>query len=231
MDTTTDPTPSDPGASDPDPGSGAVPGPDDPRSHVAGAVIVAAGVIDGVRDDQLDRPTPCGDMAVRDLLEHLVMVLRRVARAGEGVPVAQWPVDAADVRDGGWLDAWRSAAHEVQAAWTDDALLERPTELPWGTFPGAEVLGVYTNEIVVHTWDLARATGQHPDWDPTVLEAALAAIHQQLPMAERAPMWAAFEEQLPPEVPWEDPFGDAVDVDDDAPLIDRLVAWNGRDPR
>lgn len=225
MDTTNTTTTTDPATSDADLAPG------DPRSHFAGAVTAATPIIEGVAADQYDEPTPCTSMSVRDLLEHLVMVLRRVACAGRGQPLAEWPVDAADVSEGGWLDAWRAAAHDVQAAWDDDSLA-RSIEVPWGTFPGAEVLAVYANEVTVHTWDLARATGQDADWDEAVLATAWRAIHSQLPMADRAPMWEAMLAQMPPEVrdEWEDPFGPAVAVSDDAPFIDRLVAWNGRTP-
>jgi hypothetical protein len=43
-------------------------------------------------------------------------------------------------------------------------------------------------------------------------------------------MWAVARQFVPEDVPWEDPFADAVVLDDDAPLIDRLVGWNGRTP-
>ncbi|HNE76169.1 MAG TPA: hypothetical protein PK623_14770, partial [Microthrixaceae bacterium] len=119
---------------------------------------------------------------------------------------------------------------DVEQAWADPALLERPTTLPWGTFPGREVLDVYTNEMVIHTWDLATATDQHPEWDPAVLEASLAVMHAQLPIPVRAPIWEAIYAGMPAEVPRDIPFADAVDVAEDAPLIDRLVAWNGRTP-
>ena len=55
-------------------------------------------------------------------------------------------------------------------------------------------------------------------------------IQRELPMPDRAPMWAEAKASLPEGVPWADPFADAVPVGDDAPLIDRLVAWNGRTP-
>ena len=57
-----------------------------------------------------------------------------------------------------------------------------------------------------------------------------AAIHAQLPVADRREMWASFAASLPPGAEWEDPFGPAVDVPEEAPPIDRLVAWNGRRP-
>lgn len=202
---------------------------DDPRRLFAVSAALARTVIDRVVPDQYAIPTPCG-MEVRDLLEHLVMVVRRVAAAGRGEDPWSWPVDAADVADDGFAAAWSAGAAAVDGAWADEALLARPTAVPWGEFPGAEVLGVYINEVTVHTWDLAQATGQFPAWDGAVLAFADAAIHAQLPMADRSEMWAAAAAELPPEVPWEDPFGPAVPVAADAPAIDRLVAWNGRTP-
>ncbi len=203
--------------------------PDDPRAAFAGAVRTARAVMGAIDTEQGSLPTPCDAMSVAQLCEHLVMVNRRVALAGRGVPVAQWPVDAADVAAGGWLDAFTAAAHEVQQAWPT-AVLDEPRDLPWGTFPGRDVLAIYTNELTVHTWDLARATGQQPAWDDAVLEVSWAAIRAQLPDAERGPMWAVARQFVPEDVPWEDPFADAVVLDDDAPLIDRLVGWNGRTP-
>jgi uncharacterized protein (TIGR03086 family) len=202
---------------------------DDPRAVLARAAALAGAVIDATPVDRFADPTPT-DMNVRQLLEHLVMVLRRVACAGRGDDPFAWPLEATDVPDDGFVEAWRTAAHDVQAAWSDDTLLDRPTDLPWGTFPGREVLDIYTNEITVHTWDLAQGTGQQPAWDATVLMVADRAIHDQLPMADRTPMWEAAKQALPPDFEWEDPFGPAVEVPADAPAIDRLVAWNGRQP-
>ena len=203
--------------------------PDDPRRHFAATVIAAAGVMAAIRPEQYRWATPCDDLPVGPLQEHLVMVLRRVAAAGRGEPVSTWPMDAADVAEGEWLDAWHAAGHDVQAAWSVE-VLDRPTELPWGVFPGREVLGVYASEVAVHTWDLAVATGVDPDWDQASIEFALDAIHAQLPTADRAPLWEATRAQLPADYPWQDPFGPAVPVAADASTIDRLVAWNGRNP-
>lgn len=203
---------------------------DDPRAVLARAVALAAGVIEAVDADQLGRPTPCDGVDVEHLLAHLVMVLRRIAAAGRGDDPATWPVEEPAAPADGWLAAWRSAAHDVQAAWTDDAVLDRPTRLPWGELSGRMVLATYTNEITVHTWDLARGTGQEPAWDRSVLEVAFAAIRATLPAEGRSEAFEAARELLPPEVPFSVPFAAAVPVPDDAPLVDRLVAWNGRDP-
>jgi hypothetical protein len=92
------------------------------------------------------------------------------------------------------------------------------------------VLAVYASEITVHTWDLSQATGRPPRWDDDVLAFADAALRAQLPVADRTEMWAAARAALPPGIPFEEPFGPAVDVPADASPIDRLVAWTGRRP-
>ncbi len=203
--------------------------PDDPRAHLATAVRIVRPIMAAVTPDQWELPTPCGEMAVQDLLGHLVMVVRRIASAGRGDDLSTWSVDSDDVPPGAWLAAVEEAAHDVQASWPDD-VLDRPTPVPWGVFSGAQVAEIYVNELCVHSWDLAQATGQEVAWDEATLGCALEAIHFQLPEADRTAQWEAAKAYLPPGVPWEAPFANAVDVADDAPLIDRLVAWNGRTP-
>jgi hypothetical protein len=91
------------------------------------------------------------------------------------------------------------------------------------------VLTSYFSELTVHTWDLAAATGQHPHWDDAVVTAALES-RQILPAENRR---AVFEE-ISAAMGLDEvaiPFAEAVPVSDSAPAIDRLVAWNGRDPR
>jgi uncharacterized protein (TIGR03086 family) len=68
-------------------------------------------------------------------------------------------------------------------------------------------------ELAVHTWDLARATGQSTALDAQVGEAALT--------------WArgALKPQMRGEA-----FGPEVSIDPSAPLYDRLAAFFGRDP-
>jgi uncharacterized protein (TIGR03086 family) len=202
----------------------------DPRATFAEAVALGTTVIAAVRADQLGLATPCDEMNVQQLLGHLVMVLQRVACAWRGEDPSTWPADLVSFDEVDAAVAWHEAAHDVEAAWTDDALLERPTRLPWTTVSGAEMLAIYTSEVTVHTWDLARATGQHPKWSDDVVEVALAAVHAELPIADRTEFWENLAASLPPAVPFSAPFASAVDIADDAPLIDRLAAWNGRTP-
>lgn len=205
-------------------------GEDDPRWPFGGAVALGTAVISAVRPDQLTLPTPCDELDVRGLLGHLVFVLDRVAAMGRGDDLASVEVRA-DVPDDGWRGAWLAAAHGVQAAWTDDAVLARTIRLPWDDLTGAAVMAVYTAEVAVHTWDLARATNQRPRFDDDVVRVGLEAMRAQLPEPERAARYEETRSRLPEgQRDFAPPFADAVRVAKDAPLIDRLVAWTGRRP-
>lgn len=200
-----------------------------PRPAFRGAVDQLVDVASRIGPAQLAQPTPCAGMDVRALLDHVAMALGRTEAAARGLPLAEWPGPDTSAGDD-WAAHLRAAGVAAAAAWDDDALLADVMQLPWDTPAGIDVLGIYVNEVVVHTWDLARATDQSPAWDDGVVAVADEAIRQQLPLAERGPMWDAAKAQLPEGEPWEDPFTDAVPVADDAPAIDRLVAWNGRRP-
>jgi uncharacterized protein (TIGR03086 family) len=192
------------------------PAPTDPRPAFFAAARIACDTVAGVSPTQLADPTPCTEYDVRALLGHLVAVLHRVTSVASGAPAIGHAPLVTDVPDDGWGQAARAALHDVEAAWSDPAVLHREMHLPFGTLPGAAALASYTGEISTHTWDIAVATGQSPAWDEQVLTGALSAVRSKLPSAER-----------PPGVP----FADAVPVPDDAPHIDRLVAWQGRDPQ
>ena len=203
----------------------------DPRPLFATAVQTAVPVIATVRPDQLDLPSPCVEYDVKELLAHLVFVLHRVAALGRGEE-AYAPNSMADavVEHDDWVGDWKAAATEVDAAWADDAKLESTVVLPWATMTGAEMLGMYVSEITTHTWDVATATGQHPEWNDAVCRLALDSMHRDLPMADRAPMWDEFKAHAPANFQFDAPFANAVAVPLDAPLIDQLVGWTGRQP-
>lgn len=199
----------------------------DPRPVLDRALVAAGAVIAGVRPDQLTAPTPCPEMDVRTLLGHLVGVLGRIAALGRGEdPFAV--VDAV-VPDDGWSEAWATAGARAAAAWQGEGALDRPLALPWIQGSGAEVLTSYFSELTVHTWDLATATGQQPTWDDVVVTAASEA-RPILPAEGRRALFEQISASLGLDEVAQ-PFGEAVPVPADAPAIDRLVAWYGRDPQ
>jgi uncharacterized protein (TIGR03086 family) len=189
--------------------------PTDPRPAFATAVGTAVDAMSAVRPDQLAGATPCTEFDVRTLLGHLLSVLRRVAAVGRGEPPFSVPQVSTDVPDDGWGAAARGAADDVLAVWADDTLLDRELTLPYGTHRGGVALATYTGELSTHTWDLAVATGQSPTWDDDALTVGLAGSRHILPADGRGEFI---------------PFAPAVPVAADAPLIEQLVAWQGRDP-
>jgi len=204
-----------------------------PRPQFTKAISIATATISEVKPGQLDDPTPCDGTPVRQLLGHMVDVVRRVAVVGQGgEPMSSPALDIKTIPDDGWLDAWTEAAGKADAAWTDEVALSRTVTLPWTTQSGAESLAMWTNEVTVHTWDLAISIGQQPKWDEATLAVSFDAIRRDLPAEGRMAMFDALREGMPPEMrDFPPPFAEAVTVEDDAPLIDRLVAWNGRTPR
>jgi len=202
----------------------------DPRDVLARAMATAVEVIAAVRPDQMELPTPCDDYDVRGLIAHLVAVLDRLEMFGTRGDIGSVGVQSEILADDEWVGRWDTTVHRVLDAWADDSRLDAEMQLPWRRMTGRPALAIYTNELTVHTWDLAHATGQHPAWDPEVLAVSFRAIHVELPDAARAAMWSEVAAQMPPGVPFAAPFGDAVEVPADAPVVERLVAWNGRRP-
>jgi uncharacterized protein (TIGR03086 family) len=189
--------------------------PADPRGGLFKAVELTGRTLAALRPEQYDTVTPCPDYAVRDMANHVVSVLRRVAVMGAGGSFMSVPHFAEDVADGDWAKAWAEATKEFDAVWSDPGVLGRQIGLPWGPVPGVVASVIYTNEFVLHAWDLAKATGQSPEWDPEMLAAPLANMRRAVPAEPRG---------------GQVPFGPVVEVHEDAPDIDKLVGWYGRRP-
>lgn len=204
------------------------PAPGEVRDLMARAVSTTAEVIGTVRPDQLDLHTPCDGLDVRELVVHLNEVLDRLAALGRGespFPIARREAPTDDAL----LDTFRIAAHELQAAWSDPRLLDTPMVLPWAQGPGREIMSGYIAELSTHTWDLARAVDADVAWDDAVIADGLATIRQWLPAEGRAELFAAVGAAMGPDA-GPPPYALAVPVAADAPLIDQLVAHQGRSP-
>jgi uncharacterized protein (TIGR03086 family) len=68
----------------------------------------------------------------------------------------------------------RHAAEDAAQAWDDDSRLSSKFTMPWGEeYTGATLVDMYLAELAAHAWDLARATGQIDELDPSVAVTAL----------------------------------------------------------
>jgi len=192
----------------------------DPRPLLALAAARTTATLHRVTDDQLTRPTPCAAFDVAALVDHLALVVQRITSLGHGTP--DYSVDHGGTVGWPMVDItayWDTEIARAAAAWTDPESLTRMLTLPFATLPGVAVLTMYVSELTVHTWDLARATQQRPEWDPEVVEASIEFMREALP----ADIRGSVDDPVVP-------FGPVIATADDAPGIDRLVAWCGRNP-
>jgi uncharacterized protein (TIGR03086 family) len=175
----------------------------------------ASRVVARVRDDQLTGPTPCADMSVAALLDHLVGLTAAFREAAAKVPQPAGPIpDAANLVPD-WRTRLPQQLDELAAAWRAPGAWEGTTEIAGMRMSGAEVGVVALNEVLIHGWDLAAATGQDYRPDPATVRACL---DFGVAMATAAP---EARDQI---------YGPVVPVPEDAPLFDRLLGQTGRDP-
>ena len=196
-----------------------------PTTDLGPVATNVARVLAGITDEQLTDPTPCPRYTVADVLDHLGGLSAAFTAAATKAPMAPADPDAA-LGDAAHLDpAWREtipvALNELAAAWRNDAAWEGMTAAGGIEMPG-EIAGlVALDELVVHGWDLARATDQPYDVDDGTLERLRGLV-------------ADFAPDDDPEHPVVNDgtlaFGPAVPVPEDAPLLDQVVALTGRDP-
>ncbi|MEU0075340.1 TIGR03086 family metal-binding protein [Streptomyces sp. NPDC006332] len=179
---------------------------------------IVARLADGVRDEQLADATPCPDLAVRNLLGHLAglaVAFRDAARKDMGVTTDTSPNGVVPDIGPGWREDLAKALDELADAWRYPAAWTGMTRAGGVDLPGAVAAAVAADELVVHGWDLARATGQPYDPDPTALEVSHGFLRAA---AENSDDGGGI-------------FGPAVPVPADAPLLDRTVGLSGRDPQ
>ncbi|ADB31299.1 hypothetical protein Kfla_2223 [Kribbella flavida DSM 17836] len=183
----------------------------DPRPTLGLALDQVGRIIDAVRPEQLDLPTPCDEYAVRDLLGHLLSVVRRIDHALQGGNALDIPVITTGTDD--WSADWKTYRAAADATLADDTLLTRVCRLPWGTVPGAGAVAAYSGELTTHSWDLATAISREDLLDPALAEAVLPTVQQFIPADPRGgPI----------------PFGAVVPVPADATPYVRLAGWMGR---
>lgn len=185
------------------------PQPDDPRFAFAKVTDLVGNLMESVPEAELANATPCPDFTVKELQEHIVLVMRRAAAIGNG---DHWSSVEQEAQDGGWAESYRSAAHDVMEAWTDSDKLGQMFEVPWGTLPGAPILMTYTAELAVHGWDLSQATGRPFSIDDELLTNAHEAV-KFIPAEGRGTD--------------EVPFGPVIDAGPDAPVLDQMAGWMG----
>lgn len=164
----------------------------------------------GVAPGGWEAPSPVAGWTARDVVRHLLDWLPPFLESGSGIRIGEVPSVDEDP-----VTAWAAHTRDVQAI-LDDA------DLAAATFSHPRIgemrLDVaidrfYTSDVFMHSWDLARATGQDDRLDPVKCAELLAGME---PMEEviRA----------------SGQFGERVEVPADADVQTRLLGFIGRDP-
>jgi uncharacterized protein (TIGR03086 family) len=173
-----------------------------------------ARVVAGVRDDQLTDPTPCTGTSVAAMLDHLVGLTVAFRMAAEKtVPGGGPSADAASLAPD-WRTRIPAQLEALAAAWRDPRAWEGTAEAGGVQMPAPAMAAVAVNEVLVHGWDLAVATGQSYRSDAASVQASLEFVGDRSDPANEP----------------EGLFGPVVPVPDDAPAFDRLLGRTGRDP-
>jgi uncharacterized protein (TIGR03086 family) len=174
-----------------------------------------ARVIAGVRDDQLTDPTPCAGTSVAAMLDHFVGLTVGFRLGAEKSPQTGAPRADADQLPADWRERLPQQLDALVAAWREPSAWEGVTEVGGATLPGAAMGVVALNEVLVHGWDLAAATGQPYEVDEA---AAQRCLEFAIELAAGAP--EVRNGMYGPEVP----------VPEGASAFDRLLGQTGRDP-
>ena len=173
---------------------------------------VAAGFTQRVRnvpEGRWDDPAPPEGWVARDVVRHLVEWI-----PGYLFPKAGQEPPAVPSVDDDPVAAWETVDAAVQGLLDDPEVTARETDTQLGRKTVGELADmIVTGDVLVHTWDLARATGQDETLDPDEVHTMFAGME---PMDEMLRVGGQ--------------YGPRVPVPDDADEQAKLIAFTGRHP-
>jgi uncharacterized protein (TIGR03086 family) len=167
-------------------------------------------VIAAVAPDRWGAPSPCAAWSAADVVGHVIGGLRETEALARGRDTESEPAQLGFAAVDDPLAAWRAARADMMAA-LDPPALAQLVPGPWGQMPLGEILERSPMEFLVHTWDVAQATGQVAVLDPGLVHDALGPARQFAPLAR-----------------WSGLVGPECVVSEDADDLTRLLAIFGR---
>ena len=178
---------------------------------------VAAGFtarVEAVPVDAWERPAPCDGWSARDVVRHLVEWL-----PGPGFLLGTFDVDTGPIPsvETDPAAAWEVVRDAIQRSLADPAIATRVEDCgpPGRLSLEAAVDMTCTPDVLIHTWDLARATGLDERLDPDEVHRLLAGFEAMPPEVDDAMRSSGH-------------YGPRVAVGEDAGEQERLLALMGR---
>lgn len=177
-----------------------------------------AWLIGSVHDEQFARGTPCKDYTLGDLIEHVAGLSRSftvAARKGYAPGTSRRSGGDASRLESQWRERIIADLDVLVRAWREPIAWEGMTEVGGVQLPGPAAAHVALGELLVHGWDIARASDLPYEADPNALDAYL-----QFAIQAFSPGTGLRDEI----------FGPAVEVSPSAPILERVIAFTGREP-
>ena len=186
----------------------------DLHEEMAAAAAADARVVAGVRADQLTAATPCPDWDLHALLNHTILWTAFSAeRRARDEPLPDELMNRDFAAEPGFAATYAAQLNRAVLAWSDPLAWERELKVMGSPTPSADVGALLVAEMVLHGWDIARASGQEYPCAGNVVAATAAAVEASAELFRR---YQGFAEPVP--------------VPDSAPAFDRVLAASGRDP-
>ena len=182
---------------------------------LSAAAATMAELIRNITDEQLTGPTPCPEYSLGDLVDHVggfATAFTWAAKKDAPPGGSQGGSGDASRLTDDWRHRIPSDLAKLAAAWKQPDAWTGMTQAGGIDLPG-EIAGVVAlDELVIHGWDVARASGQRYEIDAQSLDA----VHD-------------FVQGFSPEGT-SGMFAARVRVPETAPLLDRVIGMSGRDP-
>ncbi len=169
--------------------------------------------VEAVADDAWDRPAPCDGWVARDVVDHLVGWMSGFflqAWVGEVPPLPPVATDP--------VGAWTGLRDALLAALADPAVADQARDTPMGQVTLTEAFAMAgLPDLLIHTWDLARATGLDETLDRDEVRRLAEGLDAMDPAVDAAMRDSG-------------QFGPRVEVGPDADDQTRVLAFMGRTP-
>jgi uncharacterized protein (TIGR03086 family) len=168
------------------------------------------GVATAVTPGGWDQPAPCEGWVARDVVGHLVAWVPDLLQTGAGIDIGPLPSVAISP-----ADAWAALDSAIQSILDDPATVGRTFSHPQaGDHPLDRAIGMFIlGDVLVHTWDLATATGQSVVLDTDEVHRMRVGIEPITDMLSQSGH-----------------YGSPTSVPADADEQTRLIALTGRTP-
>ncbi len=169
-----------------------------------------AELVEGASPEAWDHPAPVEGWAARDVVRHLVEWFPSFLQQGAGISLPTGPSVDEDP-----VGSWRTLQDAVQELLDDPAIETKMlVNRHIGEVPISRAVSqFFTGDVFMHSWDLARATGQDDTLDPERCRELLAGME---PIEEL--MRSSGQ------------YGPRVEMPEDADVQTRMIAFIGRDP-